>query len=157
MREDGIHRKRGQQIRDDHLFYQALKNQAKAAVETLPGDIRLPPHLGKQIGRTDNRTGDQMRKECDVQSVAMKTSLRWNAKTVDVDGVAERLESVERNTQRQEQLRVRQRDVQAEQGGPLLRQTHKKVEVLEESQQAQVDDRRRHHQCFANGLSALVF
>ena len=77
-----------------HLFGKA-DAEARRAVERL-GGVKLPVvDLGRDIRIADDRPGDQLREERDVEQELCERALRRNITAPDVDRIGKRLKGIE--------------------------------------------------------------
>ena len=91
-------------IRDNYLFEKAEQEYLHTLFEIYKGDIPVLTELRQKLPRLHDRSGDELREKRDIKRKLYRASLRLDLPAVDVDNIAERLEGVERNADRQQQL-----------------------------------------------------
>ena len=120
-----------------HLFGKA-DAEARRAVERL-GGVKLPVvDLCGDIRIADDRPGDQLREERDVEQELCKRALRRNIAAPDVDRIGKRLKGIEGDANGQRDLR--DGDGRAENRVQVL---HEKARVFEYRQTAEIQYQRK--------------
>ena len=86
-----------------------------------------------KVAGSDNRASHQLREEADIESIVKQALQRFQFASVDIDGIAQRLERKERDTHRQE-------DIQGMELPTPQRCQHliEEIRIFEICQQAQV-------------------
>ena len=98
--EDGIG-KRGHIVSDDDFLEQADQDQRDPAVEIVPVEIMLRLQLRQHVALALDGARDQLREEAAVHREEQKIPGWRRGAPVDVNGVADALERMKRETQRQ--------------------------------------------------------
>ena len=88
-------------IRDNYLFEKAEQEYLHTLFEIYKGDVPVLTELRQKLPRLHDRSGDELREKRDIKRKLYRASLRLDLPAVDVDNIAERLEGVERNADRQ--------------------------------------------------------
>src|SRR4051812_15716499 len=97
----------GKTVRDNDLFKKPPQHQLQAGTETRNIEVVLALELGQQFVRALDWASHQERKERDEQGKLDEVAFDRNSPPVDVDRIAEGLESVERDADWQEDIQMR--------------------------------------------------
>ena len=114
--------------------------QPKAKPHLIARSLAVSLNLRQEVVRSHDRTSHQLRKEGEEKEILEPTIGRFDATTIDIDDVADRLEGVERYTYRQDD--IHRLEVRAHQVSPILR---KEVGILEVAQHTQRCYNRQRH------------
>ena len=100
---------------------------------------------------------DKLGKEAHIEGKARQPGLGGDVAPVDVDGVGHRLESVDTDSDREDQIQqvVLGVETHTEQVGGVDKLADEKIEVLEETEQAKVDAERETEPALAGRRSAF--
>ena len=93
--------------------------------------------LRNEVGRSLNRAGNKLWEEGDKESVKEKVFFAFDVATVYVDDIGERLEGVERYTDRQYQIECKGRCLHSEKTNKTVCGEGEEVEILVEEQDTQ--------------------
>jgi hypothetical protein len=93
---------------------------------------------GQEVRRAQYRTGDQMREEGQVEREGPKRVDRREAPEVDVERVAQRHESVERDPDREHDVETMEPGLDPERGECALHAVEREVRVLEVREQPEL-------------------
>ena len=119
-------------------FLDETLHEPRAALGEFVEGVRAVVELVGEVAETQNRAGNQVRKDrdecCEVDQVARRRSVA----TVHVDDVADRFEDVERNTDRQQHVGQDER-LETERSHDFVDAVDTEVGVLEVAEDAQVD------------------
>src|SRR6185295_11218909 len=115
-----------------------------AVAKTVEGEPLLGVKLMQHVLRPLDRTGDELRKIHDVERIDPEVALRLLLAAIDLDDVAQALEGMKRETDRQRDGQRRDRIVPVEELGQPGDVLIEKVEVLEreerDAERADADD-----------------
>ena len=129
-------------VRDDDLLDQACHYEGYAASHHAVRDNDRTVQLGDEVACTDYGACHELREERDVEGIVEQTADGLYRAAIDINGVAQRLEREERNSDRQE-------DVERPEGAAGDRRQYvcEEIGVLEIAQQTEVDGNAEcHHQ-----------
>ena len=101
--------------------------------------------LGQQVARPLDRTGNQPRKEADIERVVAQMPLGREVAPPDVDQITQRLEGVKADADRQQQREGRRSERNPQQTEQPLQAVGGKVVVFEEKEHRKAERRPRHH------------
>ncbi len=135
-REDGVGG-RGDDVGDEDLLAEA-DDEAADAVGEVVDRHRAPRQLIGEIAIPDDRAGDELREQQQVQRGVHRTLLRDRVAAVDVDDVRDRVEGVERDPDRQQHARDDDR-VGAERQEQGVDVVGEEVRVLEDAEDDEID------------------
>ncbi len=127
----------GQGVGDEHLLDEAL-HEAGAAFGELVDGVGAVVELVDQVLEAQHRAGDQVREDRDEGGEVDQVVGRRGIAAVDVDDVADRLEGVEGDADRQQDVGQHER-LHAERGDDLVEAVDAEVGVLEVPEHAEVD------------------
>ena len=116
----------------------AQDDQPKAEAHSRPAPALGPLDLRQEVLRSHDRPGDQVREEQDEQHEVAEVPLRLDPAAIDVDGVVDRFESVERDADRQNHAQHRQRGRRPELLQGVAQRVEKEIGVLEDGENAQI-------------------
>src|SRR5262249_24185843 len=91
----------GQTVADDDLLEQAPKELGESFANPCVLEVRLSLELGDQVPGAFDRAGDQLGKIHDEEQKALVVALWWVAAPIHVGRIADGLERVERDPDRQ--------------------------------------------------------
>ena len=134
-------------VGDDDLLEKAEEHDLQAGLEVFEGDVPLLPQLGEKVPGLDDGARHKLREEGNIEGQAEEAPLRLELPAVHVDGVAQRLEGIEADAHRQDDLQGA-RPGKAEGGAEGV---HKKVIVFEEAEHHKRDHHADHKRGFAPG------
>ena len=130
--------KDGAVIGHDHLLEQAPENLSHPIDTLVIRESARLPELRQQVRRPFDRAGHQLREEADESEELDDVAGRRQLSTVHVDGITERLESVETDADGKDYLDQQSVRPPAEKG--VREGSDEEVVVLENSQNQQVND-----------------
>jgi len=119
-------------VRQQHLFRKAA-DEAPHAGERPPGGTLAAVDLRRNIVVFDDRPRDQLREKRDVQQQLAEAFRALAGRAVNVDDIAEPLEGVKRNPDRQHDAGRRERKAEQPVQGE-----HEEIKVLERPERQQV-------------------
>ena len=119
--------------------------------ELVAGQPGSPAHLGKEIRRAHDRSGDQMGKKRHQERQPVPVALGRNLAAIHVDRVAQRLKRIEGDADREHHVQGNPVQLDPGGGGQARHAGPKKIGVLEPSQKPEVSDNRYRHQPAAGG------
>ena len=126
------------------FFPRPMTNRRTPIGEVVERDDALFELIG-DVAVADDRSGDELREEQQIERGMHRALLRRGVAPVDVDDVGNGVERIERDADRQQHVRKRQR-LRAERGGHGVDVVGKEVRVLEDAQHHQVHrDRHAEH------------
>ena len=134
---------RRQVIREQNLLHEAGEENGRACLDVTPSHEQWALDLRQEVGGADNRAGHQPGEESDEQREVEQAAARDEGAAVDVEGVAHRLEGEEGDTHGENDIEVRHVEAQGSQSH--VGRPGEEVVVLEETQQAEVEDRAGRH------------
>lgn len=102
--EDTLHEVDGDIVGDDGFLEKSGHDEEDACAEHLTGDEEGTANLRNEVTRTDDRTCHKLREEADVEGVVEQAVEGTYRATIDVDGVAKRLEREEGDADGQEDV-----------------------------------------------------
>ena len=106
--------------------------------------MRLIKLMGELIVHTD-RSLDDLGEERHEQQELERIALRLDLLAVNVHDVAHALEGVERDTQRQEELERRSREVDPERAEDVVERAGEEVVILQKREDTEVEDQTERH------------
>ena len=136
-REDLVHDRRRQVVRDHHLLEQPGGDQVEGAARIDPSRVARALQLRDQLRRAHDRPRDEVREERQVRGELLE-GRRDDVAAVGVHDVADSHERVEGDPDRQDDRLDRERQVEADDRGCVLRRRQEEVVVLEVAEQEQV-------------------
>lgn len=95
------------------------------------------------MGRTFNRSGDQLREIGDVEREEPEIFLRRFAAPIDVNGVGDRLKREETDSDRKENLKRKRTGIKTERVKRSHRRIGEKVEIFKKSEKGKADPQRQ--------------
>ena len=128
MREDRV-RRAGDDVRDQH-FLGEPDDEAADAVREVVERHDAPRELIGDVAVADDRAGDQLREEQQVERRVDRALLRRRVAAVDVDDVRDRVEGEERDADRQQHARHDERLRRASASSSALTLSAKKFAYL---------------------------
>ncbi len=102
--EDTLHEVDGDIVGDDGFLEESCYDEEDAGAEHLTGDEEGTANLRNEVARTDDGTCHKLGEEADVEGVIEQAVEGAYGATIDVDGVAERLEGEEGDADGQEDV-----------------------------------------------------
>src|SRR5262249_1350390 len=135
--ENGVGHRR-EAVGNDRLLEQADQEDLQSQLEAVPVEAFGRGQLRQKVSWPHDRPSDQVRKEHDIQSVVQQVPHGPNLALVHIDDVADRLERVEGNPQRQGNVQESFAELEAEEMKCPVSAGQKEIHVLEERQQSQV-------------------
>ena len=143
-------------IRQNDLLEQPQRQQDEAPAQlTTVRTFRLET-LRQELGSTNNRTGDQLRKERHEERVVEERRRGAHPPPVDVDRIRQRLERVEADPDRQHDPRRGGVEHDADPTSELRKGLQQQGGVLEVGQDAEIRRQAEQEPCAARGASAGV-
>ena len=127
----------GDDVGDQHLLREADDEAAHAVGEVVERDDP-PRQLIGDVAVADDRSGDQLRKQQQVQRRVHRALLRRRVAAVDVDDVGDGVEREERDADRQQHARHVER-LDAEDAEQRVDVVGEEVGVLEDAEHGEVD------------------
>ena len=127
-REDLVGRA-GDDVRDQHLLGEADDEAAHAVGEVVDRHDAARELIG-DVAVADDRSGDQLRKQQQVERRVHRALLRGRVAPRDVDDVRDRVEGEERDADRQQHARDRRSAGRAPQPSSALTLSAKKLAYL---------------------------
>ena len=137
--EDRV-RRPGEKCVGEHDFLEkAQGHQEQSPEETALLRLGRRLELRQEITRTHDRTGDELREKRDREHEIAQRARRLQDPAINVEGVGERMKGVERDADREKEIKMRRLV-----GDPAPRQDpleilEQKIPVLEKPEHAQVD------------------
>ena len=128
----------GAVIRNNHLFEQSPKNLPQTINPIFILKRARPPELRQQVRRSFNRAGDELRKETDEGEKLDDIAGRFQLSTIDIYGIAERLEGVETDADGEDYLEQQSFRLSAEEH--VRKGCDEEIIILENAQNKQVED-----------------
>jgi hypothetical protein len=116
------------------LVEQPHGDQHQAATVGLPRERPERLELRQQHGRTDDRTGNEVREERDAREKPERVLTPVQRPAIDVDRVAHALERVERDSDRKRNIDEGRRRRDAHEVHQAVCGTEEEIDVLEEAQ-----------------------
>ena len=117
--------------------------------------MRLIKLMSELIVHTD-RSLDDLGEERHEQQELERIALRLDLLAVNVHDVAHALEGVERDTQRQEELERRSREVDAERAEDVVERAGEEVVILQKREDTEVEDQAERHDPALLYLKAIL-
>src|SRR4029077_16163473 len=126
---------------DYDLLNKANDEEAHAAREPAP-PVGFSDRLQVLLDLTEANdwAGDQLRKERDVRGELEEAPRRPNHSPIAVDDVADRVECVERDPDREDDVVVRHGHIPADESEQCVARLQREVRVLEEAEQREIND-----------------
>jgi len=146
--EDTVHEVERYIIRDDGLLHKADDDKADARTEHSLGNHQRAANLRNKIPRSHNRACHKLREEREVEHIINPSLQRFYLATIDVDGVAHRLEHEERDSHRQKDILKVEKSCTKQ----LIRDVNQEVGVFEVAQHSQVDGHTQRNQSLLTSI-----
>ena len=125
-------------VRDGQLLEHAHQEELDSQVRPRPAPVLAAADLRQEVARPHDRPGHQVREERDEQQEVRQAPFGPCLAAVDVDGVVDRLERVERDPHREDHPQNRERGLPAAGAHCLLQRAQEEVGILEVCQKAQI-------------------
>ena len=119
-----------------YILYAADKMRDEVRTER---EHLLSQELRQQVGGSLNRAGNQLREERDKHAEGHHVARRLDVAAVNVDGVTNGLERVERDAHRQQDVKRGPVGIYTEQSQEVHKTVAQEVQILEHAQDAQVE------------------
>src|SRR6185503_1673606 len=129
--EDRVGGRREHRVGEHDLLEEPEAEQEQAEPERLSGRAVLALELRDDLLGPQDRTGDEVREERQEQAVIEERSKRDTAPEIDIDRVADRLERVERDADRQDDVGARGMEAPAERATEHAEVLDEEAAVLE--------------------------
>ena len=144
------HVRQRREVVGQHDFLEhAPEHEPEALFEHVAGDAPRLAELRQQMRRPLDRAGDQLGEEGD-EGQEMNDSSAWRElSAVDVDGIAHRLEGVERDAHRQDDVQRAQLERHVQIRQQVRQRLDEEIVVLEEAEDGQVARHARDEQRLA--------
>lgn len=127
-------------VGQNHLFAESPKDLAHAVDGGSVVEGAGLEELGQEVGGALDGAGYQLRKETDEGEEGYHVVGGFNLALVHVDGVAERLEGVERDADGEHQMEGDKTGVPAEGGAGFLKALGEEVVILVDAEDEEVED-----------------
>ena len=144
--EDVIHEERDV-VGDEDLLEQADRELPETEKSVVPVQSDVGLQLGQEDGGTDDGPGYELREESHEQGKIEEVPAGLQPAAIDIDRVAERLERVERDADRQNDPEGA--GVETQRAEENLQRLDEEVEVLEEPEESEIADETDHQQHLA--------
>jgi len=125
-------------VGDDELQEQSPDHHDKSAPRAQIVEGLRVLQLRQKIFRALDGARDELREEGDKERLAEKITLRRDAAAIDVRRVAERLERVKRDADRQNDIELRLQDGEAKMLKQRVHVVQRKIKVFEEEQNGEI-------------------
>ena len=148
-----VHKLRGEKIAQDDFFGEPVQNPENGDAESMVRKEKFSVQLGNEFVGADDGAGDELRKEGQVKSEVKEIGNRFDGLFKDIDAIAYRLESKERNAHGQNNLideRMGMEKVISSGGKEIIdfqvdaekfpKDVQKKVGVFKIAESQQIDD-----------------
>ena len=132
-------------VGDHHLVEQTERHQPEAKAQLLPRSASRILELRHQLGRTHDRSGDQVREKRHEQGIIEEVARRQCATQIHIKRVRHCCEGVERNADWQHDVELRRRVVHANRARGCREVVQQEIAVLEVQQHAEVRNHRQQH------------
>ena len=129
----------GASVGDDHLFEKSPKNLAHAINGERIVKLARFQELRQEVRGALNRTCHKLREEGDESKESDDVTCRFQLAAVDIYGVAQRLERVERNTHRQNDVQRSEIQLDTKSGERFNELRSKEVIVFHHAENGDVD------------------
>ena len=140
--EDLIHERRNI-VGDAGFLDEAQHEQHQRRLDRHIGPYPGAPELGQEVRRAHDRTRHQLRKEGDVQRHIGEARLGANMLAAHIDHVAHRLEGVEGNPDRQDDVDRRMGKREPTRCGQVNEAVGEEAEILEQAENGEIAPDRR--------------
>lgn len=99
--EDTVHKVHTNVVGDHHFFKQPIHDQEHSTSKLGGGELEGFVNLRNEVGGTHNRTRNKLGEEGHEKTEIKDALSRFQLTPINVDGITQRLEGVERNSYRQ--------------------------------------------------------
>ena len=126
-------------VGDHHLLEQPEQDQHDAVRDHGAIELGLGLELRQEIGSADDRPGDELREEGDVEEDVERRLLGRDFAAIDVDHIRDAVEGEEGDADREQDLQERQVAFEPDLSEQIGQRLHEEAEIFEEGEDDEIE------------------